>query len=172
MPNVAVVFGSGGHTGEMDRIIERESLVISHIVVGSSDSLSLSLIKDKYAEKRVIIIPRPRKVLESYFKSVLGTLVCLFIYIKKRLSMKETIDLLLCNGPAISLVCIVGEWIIWILSLGLKRRTRIVYVESIARVKRLSLTGRILENLYLTDMFIVQWKGLQSAKRSYNGIYF
>lgn len=171
MSNIAVVFGSGGHTGEMDRIIEREGLIISSIIVGSLDLISNSLIRDKYIDKKVIIIPRPRKVLESYWKSIIGTFFSLFIYIKERFMMKESIDLLLCNGPAISVVCIFGEWILWILYLGARKRTRIVYIESIARVKRLSLTGRILDCFCLTDLFIVQWPSLQNYRRIYDGLY-
>lgn len=37
----------------------------------------------------------------------------------------------------------------------------IVYVESIARVKRLSLTGLLLYELGLTDQFFVQWPKLK-----------
>lgn len=37
---------------------------------------------------------------------------------------------------------------------------RLVYVESIARVQRLSLSGRLLYHLRMTDMFFVQWEDL------------
>lgn len=39
----------------------------------------------------------------------------------------------------------------------------IVYVESIARVKRLSLSAKILYHLRLADVLVVQWEAL--AKR-------
>lgn len=37
----------------------------------------------------------------------------------------------------------------------------IFYVESIARVRKLSLSGLLLYKLRLTDQFVVQWPQLQ-----------
>ena len=37
----------------------------------------------------------------------------------------------------------------------------VVYVESIARVKKLSLTGMLLYHLWLADQFFVQWEALK-----------
>ncbi len=42
-------------------------------------------------------------------------------------------------------------------------RGRVVYVESIARVYRLSLTGKILYHLRLADSFFVQWPDLRTT---------
>jgi hypothetical protein len=64
-------------------------------------------------------------------------------------------DYLICNGPGISVI--VG--IIFKIFL----RPKIVYVESIARYNRLSLTGRIME--YFSDYFIVQSKPLLKKGR-------
>jgi beta-1,4-N-acetylglucosaminyltransferase len=41
-------------------------------------------------------------------------------------------------------------------------RTRIVYVESIARVASLSLSGKILYHMRMADRFFVQWPALQT----------
>ena len=38
---------------------------------------------------------------------------------------------------------------------------RIIYVESIARIKSLSLSGTLLYHLRLADLFFVQWPELQ-----------
>ena len=43
----------------------------------------------------------------------------------------------------------------------LGRRTQIVYVESIARVESLSLSGKILYHSRIADAFFVQWPHLQ-----------
>jgi beta-1,4-N-acetylglucosaminyltransferase len=45
--------------------------------------------------------------------------------------------------------------------LGL-RHTVLVYIESVARVRSLSLTGRIVWTLGLADSFLVQWPELVS----------
>lgn len=39
----------------------------------------------------------------------------------------------------------------------------LVYIESIARVRRLSLTGNILYKLRIVDQFFVQWPRLQKC---------
>ena len=41
------------------------------------------------------------------------------------------------------------------------KRVVVVYVESIARVKKLSLTGLLLYKLRLADQFFVQWQDLK-----------
>lgn len=40
-------------------------------------------------------------------------------------------------------------------------RVRVVFVESIARTSRLSLTGLILYHARMADRFLVQWDALQ-----------
>lgn len=59
---------------------------------------------------------------------------------------------------------------------GLRRlagaaQTRIVYVESIARVRSLSLTGLILYHCRATSAFFVQWPALQQQypRSTYEG---
>jgi beta-1,4-N-acetylglucosaminyltransferase len=47
--------------------------------------------------------------------------------------------------------------------LGIISRCRVVYVESIARVTRLSLSARILYHLRIADAVFVQWEELASA---------
>ena len=44
----------------------------------------------------------------------------------------------------------------------LGRDSKVVYVESIARVAKLSLSGWILYNSHLTDAVFVQWAELQA----------
>lgn len=48
--------------------------------------------------------------------------------------------------------------------LGRLQRRRLVYVESITRVERLALTGRLVYPL--VDAFFVQWESLTSRRRA------
>jgi UDP-N-acetylglucosamine:LPS N-acetylglucosamine transferase len=48
--------------------------------------------------------------------------------------------------------------------LGRLQRRRLVYVESITRVEKLALTGRLVYPL--SDAFFVQWAGLASRRRA------
>ncbi len=84
-------------------------------------------------------------------------------------------DLILTNGPATSLVLILASTILRYFSflplVGSARQSarghssagkmRVIYVESWARVKRPSLSGRIIVWCGLCDRVLVQWKGLQ-----------
>jgi beta-1,4-N-acetylglucosaminyltransferase len=46
---------------------------------------------------------------------------------------------------------------------------RSIYVESWARVKTLSLSGKILLWAGLTDRFLVQWEGLKKGRAEWKG---
>jgi UDP-N-acetylglucosamine:LPS N-acetylglucosamine transferase len=48
--------------------------------------------------------------------------------------------------------------------LGRIRRRRLVYIESVTRVEKLALTGRLVYPL--TDAFFVQWPGLSRRRRA------
>ena len=58
------------------------------------------------------------------------------------------------------------------LQLGLRPRPKVLYIESVTRVKRLSLTGRLM--LVLADEILVQWPQLKDLyndpKVSYAGL--
>ena len=111
-------------------------------------------------DNQMIRIPRSREVKQSWPSSVWTTLVALrfTLGLWKTLHMS---DLLLVNGPGTGVpLCLVA----WLLN-RLKRATgvsdhatKIVFVESICRVKTLSLTGKIL--VHFTDNVLVQWPEL------------
>lgn len=68
-------------------------------------------------------------------------------------------DLILSNGPATGAIVILAAFILRFLAMpGTKRKMRTVYVESWARVRSLSLSGKIL--LRVVDRFIVQWESM------------
>jgi beta-1,4-N-acetylglucosaminyltransferase len=63
--------------------------------------------------------------------------------------------MVLCNGPG---TCVPIVLISYLLTkLGL-RRTRVMYVESVARVTSLSMSGRLVYGI--VDCFMVQWPQL------------
>ena len=75
--------------------------------------------------------------------------------------------LLLCNGPGTCLPLILAaraRRVAHALRLpGVPPAPAIVYVESVCRVNRLSLTGRIVHAAGLADAVLVQWEGLAAA---------
>ena len=122
---------------------------------GSSSSASLPF--------EVVSIPRSREVGQSFRSSTWTTLVAASYAMRAVLSFKP--DLVLTNGPGTALPVVVAAVFGNIIGVS---SCRIVYVESIARVKHLSLTGKILYHLLLTDEFLVQWEELRiKYPRSY-----
>lgn len=174
-----VFLGSGGHTGEMLRLLHnyKEFLLNSKntLYIGYSDNDSLIrfknfLEKDEINAKNVHYyhFVKAREVgagLISSVKSILKTLFNGFWFvfqIKMRSWGHPHMTLL--NGPGTC--CIISFWskfLEWILFLPVSNNhANIVYVESLARVESLSLTGKILN--ILADVFIVQWEELKQKK--------
>jgi len=157
-----VVVGSGGHTAEMMRLLCKLdcSKYNRHYVLADNDSTSE--LKIHHLEKSfgsdtaysIHKIPRSRNVGQSYLTAVLSTLYST-IY-SFRVVYALTPDLVLCNGPGTCVpICVVA----YALSVIFRRTTKIVFVESICRVRSLSLTGKILR--CITNHIIVQWPELQ-----------
>ena len=104
----------------------------------------------------IVAIPRSREVGQSFSSSTWTTLVAAWYAMHAVLSFKP--DLVLTNGPGTALPVVIAALLGKLLGIS---SPGIVYVESIARVKHLSLTGKILYHLRLTDEFLVQWEELR-----------
>lgn len=73
-------------------------------------------------------------------------------------------DLILTNGPATATIVILASVVLRFFDVGgchTKGKMRTVYVESWARVRRLSLSGRLL--CRVVDRFLVQWEQLDGV---------
>lgn len=151
-----IVLGSGGHTTEILRIVQKLNLEkYSPRVYVKADSDTISSKKVKEFEKsknnyKIIEISRSREVGQSYLTSVLTTVWTIFQSFP--IIWREKPDLLLCNGPGTCVpLCLVAFFFKSIFMLN----TKILFIESFCRVKSLSLTGKIL--YYLANHIIVQW---------------
>ncbi|KTW32219.1 N-acetylglucosaminyldiphosphodolichol N-acetylglucosaminyltransferase anchoring subunit ALG14 [Pneumocystis jirovecii RU7] len=135
-------------------------------IISSGDFLSKEKVKKLEAEKlstikhtgkyNIKVIPRARHVGQSWcttpFSSLLSLILCLKIFFWNKLGRP---DLLLCNGPGSSVIICLSAIIIEVFGF---RRPDIIFIESFARVKSLSLSGKLL--LFFADRFIVQWPDL------------
>ena len=104
------------------------------------------------------LTPAASQVGQSYASSVWTTLVALCSAV--RLVLAAQPQLLLCNGPG---TCLPLALAAVLARLALGRPCRVVYVESVARVRTLSLTGVLLYRLRLADAFFVQWEALAAT---------
>lgn len=78
-------------------------------------------------------------------------------------------DVVLMNGPGNAVVAAVGAVVLGVLR-PWKRRMRLVYVESFARIEGLSLSGKLVYPF--VDRFLVQWEGLKAKypRAEYRGV--
>ena len=177
------VVGSGGHTYEMLRIVGGLNLKNYNprlYVAAEGDKMSQDKVKSLESSLQkenqstddaepvffIKTIPRARKVMQSYFTSVFTTLYATAHSLW--LVFRFAPDILLCNGPG---TCIpVCFWTFILNFLGL-RRTTIVYVESLCRVERLSLSGILLYYSFVANYIYVQWPQLKKLypRTSYIG---
>merc|ERR1711890_173155 len=120
-------------------------------VIADTDNLSKCKIEEMDAKDyQLVYINRSREVAQSWTSTIFSTFRAsvhsLFILWQHRP------DLVMCNGPG---TCIPICGATFLLKLCFVLHTRIVFVESICRVKSLSLSGKIL--YYFADRVLVQW---------------
>ena len=75
--------------------------------------------------------------------------------------------MILTNGPGTCVMIIIASRILSFLRIT--GRARVIFIESFARVKKLSLSGKILLRFNLTDRFLVMWQELADA---YKGVEY
>lgn len=170
--HIMFLLGSGGHTGEMIRLVKSIDLSkFSRIswVITEGDLNSLKKGSDLSAKLNqkidFITLPRARNVGQLFSSSVPTTLKCFLKTFTLMARDYPLPDVILCNGPGTSVpLC----YMCVLLSILVFKKVSVVYVESLARVNRLSLSGNLLYPI--SSKFIVQWKSLQGGRREYHGI--
>lgn len=154
-----VVIGSGGHTAEMLRLMNsmnKLKFMPRLYLLADTDTTSRNRVENDENELdwSIATIPRSRHVNQSYLTSIFSTIYAFFITVPTVISFKP--DLVLCNGPGTCVpVCLVA----FIMKLFHYADTSIIFVESICRVKSLSLTGKLM--YFIADLLIVQWPELR-----------
>lgn len=129
-----------------------------------------------YGGYDIAVVPRARKIYQSLLSTPISSLQCLaacfgVLRAPDARTASETgqpskgpfyPDLIISNGPGTAVIVILASIILRTLGLpGTSRSMRTIYVESWARVRRLSLSGKIL--VRVVDRFIVQWETLLPA---------
>lgn len=154
-----IVIGSGGHTAEMLRLmnkINKSKFMPRLYVLADSDTTSRIRVENDECgtEWSIASIPRSRYVNQSYVTSIFSTIYSIFMTVPVIISFKP--DLVLCNGPG---TCVPVCFVAFIMRLFHYADTSIIFVESICRVKTLSLTGLLM--FIFADLIIVQWPELK-----------
>lgn len=176
-----IIAGSGGHTTEVLRLVsglDRNRYYPRSYVIAESDASSEARIRSFEAglaaaaaavgdppggnvnssrgSYQIHKIPRSREVRQSWLTTAFTSLFSLFYSIP--LVVNSHPDLVICNGPG---TCIPVCFIVRLVRMFRVIETKIIFVESICRVKSLSLSGKILYNLRIADQLVVQWPELK-----------
>lgn len=178
---VVVYLGSGGHTGEMLKILRTYEKTIkeAHIAVLYSDNNSLLRFQNQFSDLNNVQyheIGKARQVNASKISSVLSILatvfsiVVLFVKEKRFFLFNHRNTLLLVNGPGTCVLLCSLFQALKVVSLSNYNNFKIVYIESLARCNNLSMTGLLIYYLKLSDEFIVQWQEM-CEKYKYSKCY-
>jgi beta-1,4-N-acetylglucosaminyltransferase len=160
-----IVIGSGGHTTEMMKLVSclSESYSPRHYILADTDKMSADKVK-AVEDKRVdheehspsftmTRVRRSREVMQSWSSTLITTFSASLSSLLLVFSSRP--DLLLCNGPG---TCVPVCFAAFLSTVIGWKKVAIVFVESICRVRTLSLSGRLL--YHITDEFFVQWPPL------------
>uniref|UniRef100_A0A5B6ZH51 UDP-N-acetylglucosamine transferase subunit ALG14 n=1 Tax=Davidia involucrata TaxID=16924 RepID=A0A5B6ZH51_DAVIN len=163
-----VVLGSGGHTAEMLNllsVLQKDRFTPRFYIAAATDHMSLqkalsfeNSLVDKTGVKTAQFkqIYRSREVGQSYLTSVGTTIIAMAHALWLMIKIRPQV--ILCNGPGTCIPLCVIAFIFKVVGI---RWSTIFYVESIARVRRLSLSGLLLYKLHMADQLFVQWPQLQ-----------
>ncbi|KAK7309637.1 hypothetical protein RJT34_06530 [Clitoria ternatea] len=166
-----IILGSGGHTAEMLNllaVLEKDRFKPRFYIAAATDNMSLQkaqLLENTLATENAtkvtdtaqfMKIYRSREVGQSYLTSIWTTLVAMVHALW--LMIKVRPEVILCNGPGTCIPLCAIAFVFKILGI---KWSSIFYVESIARVRKLSLSGLLLYKLRMADQLFVQWPKLQ-----------
>lgn len=122
----------------------------------------------------VQIVPRARKIHQPLITTPFSCLLCLVGCVQALYNASKTSrahprkypDVIVANGPATAIIVAIAATTIRFFAIAPLQSMKIVYVESFARVKTLSLSGKILLRSGVCDTFLVQWDGLAKSLNS------
>jgi len=142
----------------------------------------------------IVGVPRARRIHQPLYTTPFSALLCLWACIRLLMApsgvthMKQPLslqskpksskpstypDLIITNGPATATILILATCVLRFFNVqqsDTQGKMRTIYVESWARVKRLSLSGKLL--VRVVDRFVVQWPSLEGmgGRGEYLGI--
>lgn len=154
--------GSGGHTTELLRLMSHLDSKKFHprlFILTKNDissEVKIQEVENDSTNYSVYRIPRSRNVKQSYVSSLFTTIYATLCTVPVLCRFKP--DVIFCNGPGTCVpVCLVAFLLRCLFILD----CRIVFIESLCRVRTLSLSGKILQ--FFADVFIIQWPQLRDA---------
>ena len=114
----------------------------------------------------IISVPRARKIHQPLLTTPISALQCLWTCLLLLVKSEHGYpDLILANGPATATILVFASVLLRFFDfkgVNSRGKMRTIYVESWARVKKLSLSGRLL--CFVADRVLVQWEQLHGVQ--------
>ncbi|KKA30414.1 hypothetical protein TD95_004582 [Thielaviopsis punctulata] len=184
-----IVLGSGGHTKEMLYMLSNgfRAHPRSHrrYIVSSGDRLSVAHLTEWEASTAasfpnagtfdIVTVPRARRVHQSLLTtpfSAAASLAMLIPALLTRPCARADLglpDIIVTNGPATGFFTVLAAFIMRALGLVSADKMRSLYVESWARIKSLSVTGKLFRVSGIADRFVVQHSAVAEKYGLENG---
>ncbi|KAK1962318.1 Alg14-domain-containing protein [Colletotrichum sublineola] len=182
-----VVLGSGGHTKEMLAMMEigfpNVPSMHRRYLISSGDSMSLKHLKAfeddlkaAHGEEQVgtydkYIVARARKIHQSLlttpFTALLSVIqifpLLLSSPFKGVRSRQQFPDIILTNGPATGFIVGLVSYVLKVFFIVPEDTMQVLYIESWARIRTLSLTGKLFHRTGIADLLLVQHEKVAKA---------
>ncbi|MCQ2820853.1 MAG: hypothetical protein MJ252_26645, partial [archaeon] len=167
--SIMIIFGSGGHTGELILMLKKldfNKFSDCYFISAHSDKNSEIKVKenfnlDKFTKTKFhfIKIYRSRsvgqKTLSSIFTTLYALLQSFFILLKTRPSIAVS------NGPGTAIpILFMGYFLRKVMILS---EFKILFIESYCRTNYISRSGKLVE--FIADKFIVLWEKLKGGNK-------
>ena len=131
---ILFVSSRGGHFKEL--------MCVYSIIDKQRNEIKIATVKDISTNKADYILSDILRNPISFFKN-------LYESIKIIIDFKPNLIISTGSGTTLN-ICILGKII----------NSKVIYIDSLARIKDLSLTGKIIYKLRIANKFLVQWKNL------------
>ena len=159
---------SSGDTFSSGKAVEIERTIQAKHVQFFSEPSKAGVVHAITGTWDLIIVPRAREIHQPLYTtplsslwSLIGCLRALYTtYTTSRAAPDEYPDIIITNGPATAVMVVLAAIILKQLALAPAHKMKTIYVESWARVKTLSLSGKLLLWTGICDTFLVQWESL------------
>ncbi|KAK3896467.1 glycosyltransferase, partial [Staphylotrichum tortipilum] len=192
------VLGSGGHTSELLETIKHKSPPTRNThrryLLNTGDTSSLTrlakleaLITDAFPDGRAgtfdaFRVPRARRVHQPFWTApltCLGTALAVINALTREPDARladggglfRFPHVIVTNGPATGFIVALVAHLLKMFFLAPKDRLRVVYIESWARTRTLSLTGKLVLWTGIADMFCVQHRALGERYKGWGVVY-
>ncbi|KAE9377776.1 glycosyltransferase family 1 protein [Stipitochalara longipes BDJ] len=159
---------SSGDSFSSGKAAEIEIIIQSKYIQSFSEPTKAGVTHPITGTWDIMIVPRARKIHQPLYTAPFSSLWCFIgclraLYTTSRISKVapyEYPDAIITNGPATAVMVVLAAIFLKLCTMAPAHKMKIIYVESWARVKTLSLSGKILLWTGVCDTFLVQWESL------------